>query len=162
MATRLNKTKFNKSNWGFKKWQKEYPNFMTPDVRNVERVGDYFIELSEGSGMEIGTMLYGVSVLQYKDGTFKNTVTVDDVNKSFHNLEEAKAYFEKLKQKYKSYDEMAKEVPNLGDEVIINTGKHIGTKAKIIGMGIGGNNYKVQMEDGKKAIIFPNDLKKVN
>ena len=32
----------------FRKWQKEHPNFMTPDIIKVKQIGSLFIELSEG------------------------------------------------------------------------------------------------------------------
>ena len=65
------------------------PNFMTPNLVKLETIGDYIVEVSEGSGLEPGTRLYGVTVLEL-DGTRT------DLSRSFPNPEAVAGYLETL------------------------------------------------------------------
>jgi len=49
------------------------PSFMTPDLVKLETIGDCIVEVSERSGLEPGTRLYGVTVLEL-DGTLLATL----------------------------------------------------------------------------------------
>ncbi len=59
-----------------------------------------------------------------------------------------------------TYEDYAKLFIGINDTVIVNAGRFTNQEAKVIDMGIGGNNYKVKFADGTKAIIFPDQLKK--
>ena len=58
------------------------------------------------------------------------------------------------------YGDTEHSVIKIGDSVKVNAGRFKNAIATVIDMAIsGGNNYKVEFEDGTKAIIFPHDLK---
>lgn len=59
-----------------------------------------------------------------------------------------------------SYRELVREVINRGDRVIVNAGRFQGVSGQVIDMGVGGNNYKVKLDTGEVAIIFPKDVQK--
>ena len=86
----------NKDKLRFKMWQKQHPNFMTPDVEELQTKGDKFFELSSGSKMfsnNYNDRMYGVSVLKKKGLKFE---TVPDLGKPFDDKKKAKAYMKKL------------------------------------------------------------------
>jgi len=70
----------------YKNWQKQHPNFMTPNVikSKISKDGK-IVELSQGKGFE-GENIYGLSYIGYKNGKF---ITGED-NRS-------KMYFSKRK-----------------------------------------------------------------
>ncbi len=79
----------------YMKWQKQHPNFMTPNVEKVAIKGNTIIELSSGSGFLGNNKLYGVSVLHKTPAGFK---TDNKKGKPFHNRRNAEKYFKKLKK----------------------------------------------------------------
>lgn len=78
--------------------RKEYgmaKNFMTPTVLKVGRYPWGAWELSEGRGLEPGTMIYGVSVVRvFEDGS---TQRLFDTSKMFRNKADAELYIVTLK-----------------------------------------------------------------
>lgn len=47
----------------FKRWQRLHPNFMTPNLVRFEKIGEWIVELSRGTGFE-DEPLFGVTVLK--------------------------------------------------------------------------------------------------
>jgi hypothetical protein len=77
----------------YRDWARTHYNFMTPKILKVERVGDFFIELSEGEGFG-GESLFGVSVIRYVDGKFTPIHRLGDgVSCSFRERGEAVKHF---------------------------------------------------------------------
>lgn len=72
------------------------PNLMTPEILRYGKKGDLIYELSRGSGIKPGTLMFGVSVLT-KDG--KRT---DLSEGGFSTLEEAEDYIATLKDPQRS------------------------------------------------------------
>ncbi len=65
----------------FRKWQKEHPNFVTPDIVTIKQKKNYIIELSRGDFMN--STVFGVSLIKYMGkGSFR---TVKGAGKSFES-----------------------------------------------------------------------------
>lgn len=74
--------------------------------------------------------------------------------------------FEDMKVRHSLYSSERDEeerlaVINVGDSVIVNAGRFKNAKAQVLAMGLKGNNYKVQFDDGTKAIVFSDQIQKV-
>lgn len=80
----------------YHQWAHEHPNAMTPRILKIEQVGNYFIELSEGTGLE-HEPLYGVSVLFWNGQRFTPLHKLDNLNQSFYDRAEAIKHFAKAK-----------------------------------------------------------------
>ena len=77
----------------FKKWQKEHPNFITPDIVKVKQNNNRVVELSKGYGID-NKELFGVSVIIWNEtkGTYE-TQYDSGLNKCFNSLKEAEEHF---------------------------------------------------------------------
>lgn len=85
----------------FKEWQREHPNFMTPNLIDVDTVSDVVIELSEGTDFE-QKPLYGVTAIMKTREGFKTVSSIEsEPNKPFSDINKAKEYFNQLKEKIK-------------------------------------------------------------
>lgn len=84
----------------YRKWQKEHPNFMTPELVKYERKGNYIIELSEGEDFN-HKPFYGVSIIKDKGNGEFETDHDSGLNQSFHSRAEAEAHFNTVKEKLK-------------------------------------------------------------
>lgn len=139
MKTKINKTQLKPS---------RIPQY--PDKREKKLISEVYDKLYD---------LNSKSRYKYED--MVNDIE-EDAKKSGHTFVLSKSDKWKLKKvKDQTYEEMSNEVPQTGDEVIVNSGRFVNSKGKVIDMGIYGNDYKVQMEDGTKAIISPTELKRV-
>lgn len=96
---------------GFRDWQYDHPNIMTPGVNSVKKEGDYYIEVSEGTGIR-GEPLYGVSVIKYNevDNTYTTMHDKAQRNSSFAKKEQADAHASTLKTELKNLHKMEKRV----------------------------------------------------
>ena len=81
----------------YKRWQKEHPNFITPHILSVKQRDDFFVELSEGTGME-HQPIFGVSILHSKgNGEFETLSRYEEgVSTSFPDKVEAQQHQQKL------------------------------------------------------------------
>ena len=76
----------------FRKWQINHPNFMTPNILRIRENNGKIIELSSGRGIEEGTTIYGVTVLEMQNnGTFKSVW-----GSPFHDYKKAVEIFNKF------------------------------------------------------------------
>lgn len=73
----------------FNRVYKGQPNFLTPKILEYGRSGRYVYELSTGKFMS-EARLYGVTVLDTEGNK------MHDLNKCFHDLDEAREYIRKL------------------------------------------------------------------
>lgn len=79
----------------FRKWAREYTNFMTPNIIKLYEKGNKIIEVSSGTGFE-HEPIFGVTVAtKSEEGKFK---TGDARSKMFFNRNEAFEYAKKLKK----------------------------------------------------------------
>ena len=75
-------------------WLSHHRNLMTPDVIVVKQEGRFFVELSEGAGIE-GSPLYGVSVIEWDGNNFCAISKLSDAwSKSFKDKRAALHHFE--------------------------------------------------------------------
>lgn len=75
-----------------RKWAKEHPKFMTPNILKLRKSGFTFVELSSGTDFNHNS-IYGVSIIEFKNNEFK---TGSDKSKMFYSREEAEIYFKKV------------------------------------------------------------------
>jgi len=91
----------------FRKWQKIHPNPMTPELKKTRQADGKIIELAKSRRDEF----YGVAVWEKEEETCEYcdedrekhamfSAVDHDLNKSFHDREEARNYFEKLKKHF--------------------------------------------------------------
>jgi len=82
----------------FKEWQKEHPNFITPNVHKVVAINSFIVEISKGDKMD-GTKMYGVGLWRPSSNGFE---AVDyELNRAFDSLEGAREHADMLKDKAK-------------------------------------------------------------
>ena len=93
----------------FKQWQKTHCNAMTPELVEVKIVDNYIIELSKAKSGD----QRGVTLLKREDGEFRRVS--NEIDKPFHDKEEAREYFNLIHQKLKSYDEIDSLIGDLQD-----------------------------------------------
>lgn len=55
----------------FRRWARDHPNFMTPDIISVKKRGNRFIELSEGTDFDHNPM-YGVTTIVWTGKEFES------------------------------------------------------------------------------------------
>ena len=85
--------KFSSIKTAFRKWQKEHPNFMTPEIVSLKQVGNFMVaEVSKGTGFE-GKPIYGVTLFEYNplENKFKTLK-----GKMFHNFDNAQKYLKSI------------------------------------------------------------------
>lgn len=80
----------------FRKWNKEHKNFMTPRILKVKQIKNYFIEFSEGEGFNNHNLIYGITIIQFKNNSFTTQHDLKQVSKCFENKRLADDYFFKL------------------------------------------------------------------
>ena len=79
----------------YRKWQKDHPNFITPELIKIEQASDkIIIELSEGTDFNHKPM-YGVTIAEYKGSGKFSTFEHSDESKPFYSRIEAEKYFKK-------------------------------------------------------------------
>ena len=76
----------------FNKVFKGNPNFITPNFCGYYKGNGYFIELSEGNGMD-NKPLYGVTVIKEKDNKYNQDYDKCDC---FKSVENAQSYIDSL------------------------------------------------------------------
>lgn len=71
-----------------------YPNIITPDVIEYfpSKNNDLIAELSNGEGMERGSIIYGTTFVNVYHRNYRYW----DANKSFHDIQEAKDYIDEI------------------------------------------------------------------
>jgi hypothetical protein len=119
-----------------KLWKDEFPVY----VKNKYNMG--MLELGSASfdkGSKVSLVKTWQEFLSSKKDIFKKLFETSNVNESKQSLQEA--------------------IIKKGSTVVVNAGRFVDARAKVIDMGINGNNYKVEFPDGKKAIIFPTDIR---
>lgn len=87
----------------FRAWQKEHPNFITPNIKQIKIVNNFILELSEGTDFEHKPM-FGVSAAKQIDGsTFKMVRQIGNFepSKPFHDFSEAKKHMGLVENKLK-------------------------------------------------------------
>jgi hypothetical protein len=88
----------------FKGWQKQHPNFMTPNLEKVKLHKNTIIEVSSGRGFPSRTgkapNMYGVSVIRRSGNTFKNTMS-PRWNKMFYSKSKAISHANRLMVQFK-------------------------------------------------------------
>ena len=77
----------------FIEWQREHPNFITPDLLKYDKMGNYVVELSEGRGFT-NKPIFGVTLLEKEDDHFKSFGR--GFSQPFHDKRMALDYFDKL------------------------------------------------------------------
>lgn len=80
----------------FRKWVKEHKNFMTPRILRVKQVKNYFIEFSEGEGFDNHNLIYGISIIQFKNNSFTTQHDLKLKSECFDSKRKADDYFYKL------------------------------------------------------------------
>jgi len=95
----------------FRQWQNNHPNFITPNLEKQSQRNNYIIELSSGRDIDDSKM-FGVSVYEHTPENEHSNFTAPnhDLNKPFHDREEAMAYFNMLKKQFKNYNSIKKIV----------------------------------------------------
>jgi len=78
----------------YREWQKEHPNFITPELLKYKTIGNYVVELSRGTGIK-NEPIYGVTLLEREDTGFSTSIGTD-ISKPFFNSREAENYFANL------------------------------------------------------------------
>lgn len=100
----------------FKTWQKEHPNFMTPNIVKAEQIDDkYIVELSEGTDFE-HKPFFGVTVIEYDESAkpFKiNGHPFDEGRQPFHSKDEARNHWDTVKS---CIADIQKKQPNISSE----------------------------------------------
>jgi hypothetical protein len=88
-----------KTKTAFRRWQKNHPNFMTPEIIRLRARKNTIIETSKGRGFK-GENIYGVSTIRRTSSRFSSKG-----GKMFYSKSKASAYstkqFNKLKMKRK-------------------------------------------------------------
>ena len=81
----------------FRTWQKDHPNFVTPDLLEIKTIGKHVVELSEGEGLA-HEKIYGVTLLsREKENDFSTRVGYESgVSSAFFELNKAKSHFNKV------------------------------------------------------------------
>ena len=83
----------------YRKWAKDHPNFMTPEIKSLREVaGVYIIELSEGDDFD-HKPLYGVTALKMEGSSFKSLWQVEGLNKCFSSLTDAKTHMDQVEDR---------------------------------------------------------------
>lgn len=83
----------------FRDWQKDHPNFMTPEIVSLEVVNGKIIELSKGKRIFEQCYFYGVSVFkENNEEPFTGFETLTEYGEPFDVYEEALSYIEELKE----------------------------------------------------------------
>jgi len=77
----------------FTEWQKEHPNFVTPNLLEYDKIGKYVVELSEGTGIK-NEPIFGVTLLEKEDDHF--TSVGMGFSQPFWDKRTASDYFDKL------------------------------------------------------------------
>lgn len=82
----------------FRQWQKRHPNFITPEILDLEVYEDKIIELSKGNFLDKD--IFGVTILEEcNEGVYTGFKTVNtDLDKCFEDKNEAKDYIKELKE----------------------------------------------------------------
>ena len=76
----------------FLKWQKDHPNFITPNLVEIKEIRGRIVELSKGTGFN-GETVYGVSVIKETLKGFESSEYLGRCFNSLNNFELAKNYF---------------------------------------------------------------------
>ena len=93
----------------FQRWQRDHPNFMTPDDEKLYLSKNRVIEVSSGSAMPkplgkgTGHLIYGVSVIKRVGPSFKTTDS-KAWNKMFYSKAKAISHANKLLRDFKKRD----------------------------------------------------------
>ena len=85
----------------YKRWQKDHPNFITPDLIKAKEIGGNIVELSEGTDFDYNPM-FGVSVIEPTDNSFKSSTGKG--SKSFvgkNAKQQAEQHFQKISKSKK-------------------------------------------------------------
>lgn len=81
----------------YRTWAKTHPNFMTPHTLAVrKRDESTIVAIEEGSGMNQGEKLYGVTIAKRQQG--KNKFKTIEGGKAFTNKKEAYDYADKVQK----------------------------------------------------------------
>jgi hypothetical protein len=78
----------------FRKWAKDHPNFITPNIVELIEKDNIIIEVSEGSRMGGEGEMYGVSVAKKTPQGWK----MQEGGKAFYNSDDAFAYARSIKK----------------------------------------------------------------
>ena len=74
----------------YMKWRREHMNIITPYFLKEKQIGNFIIELSEGSGFS-NTKLWGVTIIEYSDGKFN---CGNELSESFVDKTKAEIYYD--------------------------------------------------------------------
>jgi len=88
----------------FNRWQRQHPNFMTPNIERIKLHKNTIVEVSSGRGFPNSKgkapNIYGVSVIRRQGSTFKTTGSMR-WNKMFYSKARAISHANKLMVNFK-------------------------------------------------------------